>query len=284
MTEITIKQEEIPIERKTEPQLIKDYDKIRNEIQESFADSVVLLTTDIQKDIDFDNSFDNKNLSKANKKIPWTEYQNKLERNIKSYTDIVTDKVLDYEETYGFDRTIKNNVKDWIDTNARTEVLDISEKSKKAFNTNYRGFFKEDEEEYPQVSIIKKSIGLPPKYTKAVNNYLVNQRDEFTFQKARGQTRDYIRELRRRRAELIAKQELWEAMIKTRIMLHNHLFMWGELDRSKIGKQWLARKNACKQCRELDGEIRKWSENFVGKIKFPGAHVSCFCLYRLVEL
>ena len=284
MVEIKLSKDTIPIVRKTEPQIIQDYDKIRNEVEESFADSVILLTVDLQKNIDFDNSFDRKNLSKANKKIPWTKYQSKLKRNIKSYTDIVTDKVLDYEETYGFDRTIKNNVKNWINTNARTEALDISEKSKSAFNENYRGYFKKAEEEYPQVSIIKKSIGLSPKYTKAVNNYLVNQRDESTFQKARGKAKDYIRKLRRRRAELIAQTELWETIMKTRVLLHDHLFRQGELDMREIGKQWVAREDSCETCRRLDGEVRQWNESFAGKIKFPIAHPKCTCSYRLVKL
>ena len=97
-------------------------------------------------------------------------------------------------------------------------------------------------------------------------------------------TKDYIRELRRRRGELIAKQELWEAMLKTRIILHKHLFLIGKLDKNNIGKEWIARKNTCKYCRELDGEIRQWDDTFKGKIKFPTAHVGCMCLYRLVSI
>ena len=212
MTDIIIKKQKVPIVRREEPQLFKDYDKIRNEVEGAFVDSIVLLTNDLQKDVDFSDSFDRKNLSGV--KIPWDTYRNKVEKNIKSYTDIVVDKVLEYEDTYNNKRVIKNSVKDWIEINARSEALDIVEKSKKAFRQNYNGYFENDEEEYPRPLIIKKSLGLPPKYTKAVNNKLISLRDSLSFQDARSMTKDYIRELRRRRGELIAKQELWEAMIK----------------------------------------------------------------------
>lgn len=285
MTEIVVKEKNrVPIVRKNELQLFKDYDKIKKSIENAFADSLILLTSDLQLGIDFNNNFNRKNLSKAYDEISWTEYEKNLATNIKSYTKIVSDKVLDYEETYGYEDHVKSQMNNWLDTNARTETIDISEKSKKAFRWNYNNYFEKEEEEVPQPLIIKNSLGLPLKYTKAVNNYLVNLRDQTTFSKARVKAKDYIRELRRKRAELIAGQELWETIVKTRIRLHDHLFMIGKLNKNKIGKQWVTRKNACDQCQKLDGEIKQWDENFEGKIKFPPAHVGCSCLYRLVKL
>lgn len=231
MIKIVAKEPDIPIVRRDEPEIFGELDNIVDDVKDSFADSVVLLTNDLQRDVDFSKSFDTRNLPNTNKEIDWNNYKKELENNIRNFTDIVSDKVLEFEGYNKYHSSVKTQVNGWINQNARSEALDIAEKSKKGFRQNYNGYFEKEEEDVPRPLIIKSSLGLPLNYTKAVNNFLVAQREKSTFREARENTLDYIRKMRRSRGELIAKTELWETLTKTRIMLHDHLFLMGELNK-----------------------------------------------------
>lgn len=284
MVEIKLKKDTIPIVRKQKADILSDLDEIKSDVLESFADSIALTTKNLTKDLDLSDEFNYKNLKQANNEIPWNEYKRQINNDIFSYCDIVIDDTLEYEEYEDYHDTVKNKVKDWLRRNARSESIDITDKSEIAFRKNYQEFFSNSTEDVPSPLIIKNSIGLPPKHTKAVSNYILRLREDLSFKKARQRGMDYITNLRKRRGELIAQTELWETIMKTRVMLHDHLFMVGKLDKRKIGKQWISREGGCKTCQNLDGEVRQWSETFDGKIKFPVAHTSCTCGYRLVKL
>ncbi len=284
MVEIKLKKDTIPIVRRQKADILSDLDDIKEDVLKSFADSVALTTKNITKDLDLSDEFNSKNFKQANNKIPWNEYKRQINNDIFSYCSIVIDDTLEYEGYEDYHDTVKDKVKNWLRRNARSESIDITDKSKDAFRDNYQEFFDKSTENVPSTLIIKNSIGLPPKYTKAVNNYIIESREDLSFEKARQRGMDYITNLRRRRGELIAQTELWETIMKTRVLLHDHLFMVGKLDKRKIGKQWVSREGGCNTCSKLDGEVRQWSETFDDKIKFPVAHSGCTCGYRLVQL
>lgn len=284
MVEIKLKKDTIPIVRQEKADILSDLDEIKSDVLESFADSIALTTKKLTKDLDLSDEFDSKNLKQANNKIAWNEYKRQINNDIFSYCDIVIDDTLEYEGYEDYHDTAKSKVENWLRRNARSESIDITDKSKNAFRKNYQEFFTNSTEDVSSPLIIKNAIGLPPKYTKAVNNYVLRLRDDLSFEKARQRGMDYIMNLRRRRGELIAQTELWETIMKTRVILHDHLFMIGKLDKREIGKQWISREGGCKTCQKLDAEVRQWSETFDNKIKFPIAHSGCTCGYRLVKL
>lgn len=272
----------VKITRKKKPQILKELDSIEAEISPSFSDAIVLLTTDLLKQASVRRALEKGRVNQV--EIDWNTYQNELRDSLLTYSKMMVDEVLSFEGYERYHESVRPSINSWVETNARTEALDVAERSKKAFRQNFRNYQERKEEKRPSPLIIKTSLGLAPDHTKAINNFLIDKRDDFSLKQAREKTMEYIRNKRRYRANLIAKTELWEVINKARVMFHNHLFMNGVLDRSKIGKEWIAREGDCKQCQRYDGMVLQWDENFDRKVKFPPAHPNDSCTYRLVKL
>lgn len=139
---------------------------------------------------------------------------------------------------------------------------------------------------------IKNTIGLHPRWAKAVTKYEKNQyrrlvssgmKEAEAISRASDMAEAYSDSLRSKRATMISRTEIQIAQNEGRYESWKQASKEGFVDPDSM-KMWITAEDerTCDICRDLDGETVGWLETFSNGLEKPIAHPHCRCTIKLI--
>ena len=185
---------------------------------------------------------------------------------------------------------------DWVDSEGSRLIVGVGDNSRKAINGIVRETIWEGKDPRKIFKEIKKSVGLFPKWAKAVENYELRLRgDGWSVKDAQIKAAKYHDHLVGVRAETIARTEIIRARNVGQMQAWNVTQQQGLLDQRYTKRRWVSAVRSprtCKICISLDLTSKKKPIPMNGSytitkpknltIKMPPAHPQCRCSQALV--
>lgn len=139
------------------------------------------------------------------------------------------------------------------------------------------------------VSFIKAIVGLTGPQTRSVWKFRANLVEQGVDEASiAARTAKYAAALLRKRAELIARDQINESANKGQRQLWDQAMKSGMLDASKTERQWIVTHDDrldAKICEPMDGQTIPYGDVFVdgegNPVDDPPAHIGCRCSQRL---